>query len=187
MRIAYQGVACAHSHLAAMTLHPDSQAVGFGDFGGLVKAVADGRADVGLLPVHNTIVGEVPGALGALELWPDVEVIQTIERRISHCLLALPGADLDSIRWVESHPVALAQCARWLSARRLAPRNAEDTAGAARAIAAERDWTRAAIASQEAAERYGLVVVARDIADTTDNYTRFAVLARRAAHREVAA
>jgi prephenate dehydratase len=62
-----------------------------------------------------------------------------------------------------------------------------DTAGAARAIAADRDWTRAAIAPAEAAERYGLVVIARDIADAADNRTTFVLVRRRAATQVVAA
>jgi prephenate dehydratase len=63
----------------------------------------------------------------------------------------------------------------------------EDTAGAARDIAADRDWTRAAIAPAEAAERYGLEVLARDIADSADNRTRFVMVVRRAGRQSVAA
>jgi prephenate dehydratase len=149
--------------------------------------VAAGRAELGLLPVWNSIVGEVEAATAALDAVPAVEVIDRFDQRIVHCLVALEGADLATLRWAESHPVALAQCARWLSARRLAPRVAPDTALAARAIAEDRDWTRAAVAPAEAAARYGLVVLVRDIADTPDNRTTFAVLARRTARRIEAA
>jgi prephenate dehydratase len=164
-----------------------ARTTGLADFGAVVSAVAAGKADAGLLPVWNSIVGEVTAATAALAEWPLLEVVDRFDQRIAHCLVALEGADFTTLRWAESHPVALAQCARWLSARRLAPRAVSDTAGAARAIAADRDWTRAAIAPAEAAERYGLQVLARDIADAPDNTTTFVLVRRRANAAEVAA
>lgn len=187
MRIAYQGAPGAHSHLAALARIPDARPTGLGEFGDVVAAVAAGRVELGLLPVWNSIVGEVLGATAALAARPELEVIDQFDRDIEHCLMALEGADLASLRWAESHPVALAQCARWLSGHRLAPRVAPDTAVAARAIAADRDWTRAAIAPADAAARYGLTILARDIADAADNRTTFAVVARRVLDHEVAA
>ncbi len=187
MRVVYQGAPGAYSHVAAQERLPDLESRGLDDFAAVAAAVAAGRAELGLLPVWNSIVGEVTSATSVLAEWPGVEVIDRFDQRIVHCLVALDGADIASLRWAESHPVALAQCARWLSARRLAPRAAADTAVAARAIAADRDWTRAAIAPEEAAARYGLAVLARDIADAPDNRTTFAVLARRAAVRVEAA
>ncbi len=181
MRIAYQGVPGAYSQLAAVSHCPGAVTTGRRDFEAVVTDVASGRVERGLLPVANTIVGEVTAAVAAMSRTADLVVLEQFDYRICHCLAALPGADLASIRWVESHPVALAQCARWLSGRRLAPHAVLDTAGAAQAIAADRDWTRAAICNAEAAERYGLTVLARDIADTPDNFTTFVVLARRAA------
>jgi prephenate dehydratase len=187
MRIVYQGAPGAYSHVAAMARHPEASPSGLADFAAVAAEVGGGRAELGLLPIANTILGAVPGALEALEAWPGVEIIDRFDERITHCLAALPGADLATLRWAESHPAALAQCARWLSGRRLAPHAVEDTAGAARAIAADRDWTRAAICNAAAAERYGLVVLARDIADSPDNHTTFAVIARRAVARVMAA
>jgi prephenate dehydratase len=187
MRIAYQGIPGAHSHIAAHHRVADARTTGCADFEGVAAAVVAGRADAGLLPVWNTIVGDVQGAVLAIRSRPELVEVDRFDERIAHCLLALPGADLGSLRYAESHPVALAQCARWLSARRLAPRGVGDTAGAARAIAADRDWTRAAIAPCEAAERYGLVVLARDIADAPDNRTTFVLVRRRTPHVVAAA
>lgn len=187
MRIAYQGAPGAYSYLAATSRVPGSRTVGLPDFGGVMTAVAAGKVDAGIIPVYNTIVGPVTAATELLGGRDDLEVVEEFEQRIAHCLLALPGADLAGIRWVESHPVALAQCTRWLSSRQLAPRPVEDTAGAARDIAADRDWTRAAIAPAEAAERYGLEVLARDIADSPDNRTRFVLVVRRAGRQSAAA
>lgn len=187
MRIAYQGAPGAFSHLAAMQHDPRAVAQPHVDFAAAASAVVSGRAQQAILPVENTIAGPVAAALAALAARPELEVLREFEMPIHLCLLALPGADLGSIRYVESHPVALAQCARWLSARKLTPRGAEDTAGAARELAQDRDWTRAAVAPAEAAELYGLEILARNIADHPGNRTRFVVVARRANAQEVAA
>jgi prephenate dehydratase len=187
MRIAYQGAPGAYSHLAAHHRVPDARSTGCADFAAVTAAVGSGRVDAGLLPVWHTIVGSVEEAVAAIAARDDLIEVDRFDQRIAHCLLALPGAELATLRWAESHPVALAQCARWLSARRLAPRAVGDTAGAARAIAADRDWTRAAIAPAEAAERYGLTVIARDIADAADNRTTFVLVQRRTAVQVVAA
>lgn len=187
MRIVYQGVPGAYSHLAARSRLPEARTTGLADFGAVASAVASGKADAGLLPVWNSIVGEVTASTSVLAEWNALEEVERFDQRIAHCLVALEGADFTTLRWAESHPVALAQCARWLSARRLTPRAVGDTAGAARAIAADRDWTRAAIAPAEAAELYGLTVLARDIADAPDNTTTFVIVRRRAASQVVAA
>lgn len=187
MRVVYQGAPGAYSHGALRRKYPDSAASGLTSFAAVAADVASGSAELGLLPVENTIVGEVTAATAALSEWPGLVVVERFRERIHHCLAALPGADIESLAWAESHPVALAQCARWLSARRLKPHQVEDTAGAARAIAADRDWTRAAICSAAAAESYGLEVLAREIADTADNYTAFVVIARRPASAGLAA
>ncbi len=184
-RIAYQGIPGAYSQLAAHEILPGARTVPMPDFTAVVRAVLRGSADFGILPVENTAIGAVIEAQSAVDREPGVEIIEELSFAVRHCLLALPGATLDAIRHVESHPAALAQCTRWLSARRLPPRPVADTAGAARSVAADRDFTRAAIASASAAETYGLAVLARDIGDAADNRTRFVLV--RALRAEVAA
>jgi chorismate mutase/prephenate dehydratase len=109
---------------------------------------------------------------------------------IHHCVLALRGASLDALATVESHPVALAQCTRWLRAHpAITARAAYDTAGAARDIAKRSDPRAAAIAGRGAAARYDLDILAANIEDRSDNQTRFLMIARapRALDRGVAA
>jgi len=178
MRIAYQGAPGAFSELAALTLYPDARGWPLADFGAVVRAVANREAELGILPVKNSVIGDVGAAQAALAAADDrVVVVAETSFPVRHCLLALPGATLAAIRSVESHPAALAQCAAYLSRHRLTPRVTNDTAGAARDIGADRNFTRAAIAGSEAAERYGLAILARDIADVADNRTRFVVVA----------
>jgi prephenate dehydratase len=149
------------------------------DFAGVIRAVMTGSADAALLPVHNAIVGAIPGvdeAIGQSGLTRRGEVTVPVR----HCLLAQPDVTLTAITDVWSHPVALAQCGIFLAHHpHLSPRATYDTAGAAREVAARHLAHEAAIADERCAERYGLAVVARDVADRPDNATRFAILTRR--------
>jgi len=97
---------------------------------------------------------------------------------VRHQLLVIPGVKLEEIEWVASHWQALSQCERFLEGRGWEIVPAADTAGAARDLAARGDRRAAAVASESAATRYGLEMVARDIQDSSHNVTRFAVLAR---------
>jgi prephenate dehydratase len=98
---------------------------------------------------------------------------------IHHCIMACAGASLDALRAVESHPIALAQCAAWFARHpSIEARAAYDTAGAAREVARARDPSRGALASRIAATRYGLAVLDANVEDRGDNQTRFVVLAR---------
>lgn len=181
--VAYQGEAGAFSEIAILTLwDADARPVPCATFGDVVAAVAAGRADLGLLPVENTIAGPVRDSVDAIAAAP-LTIVRTIELPIRLCLLGVAGATLESLRTVESHPVALGQCAAWRAAHPgLAAREAYDTAGAARAVAAAGDPTRGAIASARAGHINRLVVIAEGLEDRADNTTRFVVLARAPGH-----
>lgn len=146
----------------------------------VARLVADGAVDAGLLAVENTLAGSVVATYDALAASADrVTLVGEVILAIRHCLLAPPGATLEGLEMVESHPIALAQCGRWLGARPgLAVHAAWDTAGSARAVADARDPRRAAIAGRGAADRFGLAVLAEGIEDRSDNQTRFLVLSR---------
>jgi prephenate dehydratase len=98
---------------------------------------------------------------------------------IHHCVMAPRGASIDGLATVESHPVALAQCTRWLRAHpAIVVRAAYDTAGAARDVAERGDVRAAAIAGRHAAARYDLEILAADVEDRSDNQTRFLMVSR---------
>lgn len=185
LRIAYQGVEGSFSHLAAQRRYAGRPGgallTGHDTFRGAADAVTSGAVDLALLPIENTTAGSINETYDLLapgSLHITGEVVSAIE----HCLLALPGATLDELRTVLSHPQALAQCHE-LFARHphLAPRADIDTAGAARRVAEANDRTLAAIASSAAATRYGLAIVARGIQSATGNATRFVEVALRPA------
>jgi prephenate dehydratase len=177
MRVAYQGVAGSYGHVAARTLYPTAKLVAATDPSGVVRAVLRGTSDVGVVPVSNSIIGRIVDGEQA-SATEGVAIVGELELPVRHCLLALPGASPTLIRTVESHPAALAQCARFIVARGFAARGTISTASAAKAISTDRNYSCAAIAGEEAAELYGLAILERDIADVADNRTRFVVLAR---------
>lgn len=184
LRVAYQGVEGAYSHLAAQRRYAGREGgallTGYDTFRGAAEAVRDGSVDVALLPVENTTAGSVPETydlVAELALRLNAEVVS----RVEHCLLVLPGAHLEQIRTVISHPQALAQCDGFLRALPNVTLRAEfDTAGAARRVRDGGDPTVAAIASETAARVYGLQVLERAIQTQVGNFTRFVEVAREA-------
>jgi prephenate dehydratase len=180
--VAYQGEPGAFSELAIVALWGSAATpLSCASFADVIAAVEAGRAELGLLPIENSIAGPVREARTVIER-SSLEVIRSTALPIRLTLLAVAGATLDSLRSVESHPVALRQCATFLAAhQQLVPRNAGDTAGAARAVAASRDITRGAIASTRAGVLNGLVTLAEGLEDRADNVTQFAIVARDAA------
>ena len=150
-------------------------------FSAVCDAVEYGTADAGVLPLENSLAGTVGDALDALAEG-SLTVIGEVLVPIRHHLLVLPGVTIDEIDWVASHWQALAQCHRFLAGRGWEVVPAADTAGAARELAGRGDIRAAAVASERAAETYGLEIAARDIADSPHNLTRFAILARSGDH-----
>lgn len=179
--VAFQGERGAFAHLALeRTFGPRAWLVTTRSFADVVRAVRVGTATYGLLPVHNTVLGEIPEVRGLLEA-PGLEVVQEVEQPLVHCLLANPGATLADITHVYSHPVALAQCTRFLAAHpAMASHEWHDTAAAAREVQQRGARHEAAIASAPAAGRYGLAMLAQDIADQRENSTWFVVVQRAA-------
>lgn len=177
--VAYQGEPGAFSEQAILELWGEDavRPLPCATFEDAARAVRDGRAALALLPVENTIAGRVEASLAAIAAARLAEVGGT-ELQIRLCLLAPPGATLESLRTVESHPVALRQCREWLRARPwLEAREVLDTAGAARAVAAAGDRSRGAVASARAGALAGLVSLAEGIEDRAGNVTRFTIVA----------
>lgn len=178
-RIAYQGEKGAFSELAILGLCGDGvHTVPCPEFSDVTHVVRTGDADFGLLPIENTIAGPVRASIDAIAE-SGLHVVLASEMPISLCLVAMPGAMLETLRTVESHPVALRQCGRFLAAHpHLVTREAYDTAGAARLVGASGDPSRSAVASARAASVHGLVVLRQGIEDRVGNTTRFVVVAR---------
>src|SRR5687767_8696656 len=136
-RVAFQGELGAFSEQGVAQLWPDAEPVPMRDFIDVARAVENGEVELGLLPIENTLAGSVIGSYDALFTCGALHVVGETVVAIHHCVLALPGATLESLRTVASHPVALAQCARFFRSHpHLAAHATYDTAGAAREVAA---------------------------------------------------
>lgn len=194
LRVAYQGVAGAFGEEAVHRLWPDgASARPARTFSDALSAVANGDADRAVIPTWNSSIGRVDAACAALDARAATIVRdREIDVPVRHCLLALPGTSIDGLRYVGSHPAALAQCAGLFGgAHGLVACDAFDTAGAAlelsrygeRAPPDAPPWYAgldvdhpgrlAAIASAGAARHYGLVVLRHDVQDDRTNLTRF--------------
>lgn len=179
-RVAYQGEPGAFSELALHRLCGRRvRVLPCRDLATLERALARGRADAAVLPLSNSLVGEVPG-VAALIRRRGLSPRGSLTLPVAHCLIAPRGASLAAIRRVLSHPVALAQCANFFAARpALRPVPVHDTAGAVRLILARGRADEAAIAGAPAARAHGGRVLLRGVADRRDNRTRFALFVPR--------
>jgi prephenate dehydratase len=146
----------------------------------VLDAVAAADVTFGVVPIENSIEGVVNFTQDALAFDYDLLIQREIVLDVEHCLVARPGETIDDIKVVLSIPVATAQCHRFLRERLRSAevRAANSTAEGARLVANGGIAGVAAIAPRVAAERYGLAVIARDIADHPGNQTRFVVVAR---------
>ncbi|MEX2470886.1 MAG: prephenate dehydratase domain-containing protein [Gemmatimonadota bacterium] len=172
-RAGFQGALGAFSEEAVLVLAPDAEPIPRSTFQEVVRAVERGDDDVGVVPVENSLAGTVVEAYDALAEG-DVTVVAEVAIPIRHCLLGVADTQLDGLREVRSHPVALAQCRGFFAAHPgIQARAVYDTAGAALEVAELADRGVAAIASARAGDRYGLDVLQRDLQDRDDNQTRF--------------
>ena len=182
-RVGYQGVPACYSDLAIGKIFATRdvarlERVGFRGFAAAVDALEAGEIDYALLPIENTIAGSINEVYDLLGHRP-VTIVGEEVWEVEHCLLGLPGASAEHLRIVRSHPVALQQCAKFLDRLvGVVSESFHDTAGAAQAVAREGDKGIAAIASEEAAREYGLVVLKRDISNQAANLTRFLLVGR---------
>jgi prephenate dehydratase len=145
----------------------------------VLAAPANGEADLGFVPIENSIEGAVNVTLDALTFDADLLLQREVVINVVMHLLAPPGVALEQVERVVSIPVATAQCRRWLrgSLPGVEQVAAGSTAEAARVVGEERDGRSAAIAPALAGELYGLVPLAADIEDHPENQTRFVVVA----------
>jgi prephenate dehydratase len=178
-KVAFQGEPGANSHLAIREVYPDGEAIACATFEDAFAAIAGGDADLGMIPIENSVAGRVADIH---HLMPEsgLHIIAEHFMPVKHQLMAPEGATLESIKTVESHVHALGQCRKVIRQLGIKPIVAADTAGSAREISESGDKTRAAIATRLAAEIYGLAILKEDIEDETHNTTRFIVLAREA-------
>ena len=176
-KVAFQGAPGAFSHEACALYAPGYEPMAFSWFDETFEAVISGACDLAMLPIHNVTAGPVEVVARRLPL----SGLRTLARHdmiIRQNLIALPGVTLEEIEEVRTHPMAIGQCRLFLNRHGLKAVDALDTAGAARDLAETRERSVAVIAAREAANLYGLNILAPDIQDDPTNYTSFVVVAR---------
>ena len=175
--ISFQGQPGAYSDLACRTAYPGMPTLPCATFEAAIEAVRDGHAELAMLACENSIAGRVPD-LHALLPSSGLFIVAEHFQPVAHCLLVVPGATIDQVRRIHSHSVALGQVrhiVRELGAQAVVE---ADTAGSAELVAKWGNPEDAAVASELAAEIYGLEIVRRHVEDMEHNTTRFYVMAR---------
>jgi len=178
-RIAFQGELGAYGHQACAEARPDLDPMPCATFEDAIDAVRRGDADLGMIGVENSTYGRVADVHLLL---PDsgLQIVDEAFVRVHINLLAVPGAQISDLKRVRSMSILLGQARGFLRQHGLATLNWSDNAAAARDVAALGDKTEGALASEIAAEIYGLDVLARHIEDHDRNTTRFLIMAREA-------
>lgn len=175
--VAYQGAQGGFGHRVAVSLYPHAVLQAKATFAAIFEAVDEGSAAYGVVPFENSSTGDVSEVLD-LCYSHRCHVAGVYDLPVTQNLLALPGAQLCDIKKVVSHPQALQQSRRFLSNLNVELEAFANTALAAKQVAELGDASVAAVASLDAAELYGLVPLAKDIATDTDNTTRFILITR---------
>jgi prephenate dehydratase len=176
-KVVFQGEPGANSHNACREVYPDYEAIPCATFEDCFAALADGSADLGMIPVENSTFGRV---VDIHHLLPksDLHIIGEYFLPIRYTLMGVKGATVAGLKSVQSHPQALGQCRDTIRALNLEAIVGADTAGSARQVAELGDPTRAALAPKLAAELYGLDVLRSELVDEPHNTTRFIILSR---------
>jgi prephenate dehydratase len=177
IKAAFQGIEGAFSEDAALDFFGTIETVPCHRFKDVFEAVLNDAAGYGIAPIENSLAGSINETYDLLLAYP-LTIYGEVNLRVHHCLVALPGATLDGIKKIFSHPQALAQCDDFIDTLDVETVPSYDTAGSARKIKEDGIRSNAAIASERAAHIYGLTILASGIESRSYNYTRFFIISK---------
>ena len=175
-RIAFQGELGAYSHQACTEARPGADVLPCRSFEDVIAAVRGGQAELAMLPVENSTYGRVADIH---RLLPEsgLKIVGEAFVRVHISLMALPGVQVEELARVRAHPVLLPQAQSFLTKYAIQGVAAPDSAGAAAELARAEARDEGVLASDLAAEIYGLHILARHIEDHAHNTTRFLLMA----------
>jgi len=176
--VAFQGEMGSYSHEACQRYFGDITAKPCRTLREVFKFVEKGRQVFGVVPIENSYEGSINETHDLLAASRS-KVCGEIQVRVRHCLIAKTGAKLSDLKWVYSHPQALAQCSEYMRRHQLEGVPTYDTAGSVRLIRTMRSRKVAAIASRSSAVLYSMKIISEGIEDSDVNYTRFLVLGKK--------
>ena len=175
-RVVFQGAEGAYSQAAMMQYFGDRvNSFHVDTFREAMIAIDEGSADFAVLPIENSTAGIVSEIYDLLVEFENYIVGEQIIK-IEHCLMAVPGTELDDIKTVYSHPQSLMQSARFLDNYDWQQISMQNNAFAAKKVAGDQDKSQAAIASEYAAKLYGLDVLVKGVNQSSTNSTRFIIV-----------
>lgn len=177
MKIAFRGEPGAYSEQAVFEYFGEGEPVSCDSFDDIFDAVTSRDCDAGIVPIENTLAGSIHQNYDLL-MRNNLFIVGEYHLRVRHCLIVNPGAKMEQIRTVYSHPQALRQCADYLRRHKMKPEEGIDTAGSVKALKKLGALDMASIASRRAAEIYGMEILDEGIEDNPENYTRFLVVQR---------
>ena len=176
-KIAFQGELGAYSHEACAANFPNHEPLACRTFEDVINAVNNKDAELAMLPVENSTYGRVADIHRLLPS-SDLHIVDEAFTRVRISLMAMPGATLKDIKKVRAHMVLLPQAAAFLTENKIKAEAAADSAGAAAELKESGDMTSGVLASEIAAQIYGLDVLASNVEDHGHNTTRFLVMSR---------
>lgn len=177
LKIGIQGVPGSfHHQVALINFGLEAEILAFNTFEPVAKSVSLGETDFGVMAIENSIAGAILPNYDLIDRY-ELSIRDEFYLPIGHQFMALPGQKIEDIREVRSHPMALLQCKTFLAQNpHIQQFDDVDTASVAKRISEEKLSQTAAIASEIAAEIYGLEILAKDIQTIKDNFTRFIIL-----------
>ena len=177
----FQGVNGAYSELAGKEIYPTAESIACKTFEEMFECVQDEKADRAIVPIENSRAGRVADTQ---RLIPNsqLKIVGEYFLEINHCLIAPKGSSIKTIKQVYSHEQAIAQCRNNLIKNNKDMIVVADTAGAAKLVAEWNNNENAAIASELAAKKYNLDIIMSNFQDTTNNVTRFLIMAKEMAN-----
>jgi prephenate dehydratase len=180
LRIAIQGIATSFHEVAALTYFNEPlDTIECLTFHQLCESLKNGQADYAVMAIENSIAGSILPNYFLLQEY-HFSIVGELYLPIHMHLLALPGVTLNDIRAIESHPMAIRQCAEYLQAmQNVQIRESDDTALSAKRVAELKLKDTAAIANEHAAKKYGLQILDKRIETHKKNFTRFLILTKR--------
>jgi len=183
LKIGYFGEPGAYSHIAAKHM-ATGEYIPAESVRAVFMALENGDIDLAVVPVENSIEGAVNQTYDFL-FRMDFYIIKEYYQRIKHCLIGYPEAKTDEIMYVHSHPQAFAQCSDFIYNHKIKPVSEYDTAGSVQIIKEKYSLSHAAIASEMAAELYGMKILEKDIENNKYNYTRFFLISKTPANMDL--
>ncbi|MAY23961.1 MAG: prephenate dehydratase [Thaumarchaeota archaeon] len=174
--ISFQGERGAYSEAAAKSFFDEIETIPFATFAEVLENTSKGNSEYSILPVENSLEGSV-GESYDLLYSTSLNVIGEIYHRVEHCLIGI--GKLEDVDTVYSHPQALGQCRKFIEEHNMKTIPAYDTAGSVKIVKELNKKNCACIASKTSSSIYNMPIMSENIANNSNNYTRFLILSKK--------